>query len=160
VRVLLDAYVGVGGAPQLVIVGRRSPDAPVDLPPNVSLVTDLAHDAVMALWRRAALGIVPSLFPDPCPTVVLEAMVAGVPVVGSSNGGMPDLVVDGETGVLVPPGDVGALAAALDLLLADPGRARRLGEAGRARVESRFSLAEQARRVLEVYDGLRRTLAA
>jgi glycosyltransferase involved in cell wall biosynthesis len=123
VHVLLDAYAGIPGAPPLVIVGRQSPEAPVDLPAGVIQLTDLPHDAVMAVWKRAALGIVPSLFPDPCPTVVLEAMAAGVPVVGSRNGGMSDMVIDGESGFLVEAGAELQLREALCRVLVDePGR--------------------------------------
>jgi glycosyltransferase involved in cell wall biosynthesis len=85
------------------------------------------------------------------PLVVLEAMAQGKPVVATAVGGTPELVVHGETGLLVPPGDVDALAAALAQLLADPERARRMGEAGRARVERDFGVAALAERVLELY---------
>jgi glycosyltransferase involved in cell wall biosynthesis len=74
------------------------------------------------------------------------------PVVATPVGGTPELVVDGETGLLVPPRDPEALAAALRRLLEDPELARRLGEAGRARVAERFTAVEQARRIVEIYD--------
>jgi len=70
---------------------------------------------------------------DGSPLVVLEALSAGVPVVASAVGGIPDQVRDGVEGLLVPPGDPEALAAALRALLEDPARARALGEAGRRR---------------------------
>jgi glycosyltransferase involved in cell wall biosynthesis len=68
------------------------------------------------------------------PLKVLEAMAAGLPVVASDVGDLGELVGDGVTGLLVPPGDASALAAALDRLAADPAERRRMGEAGRARV--------------------------
>jgi glycosyltransferase involved in cell wall biosynthesis len=85
------------------------------------------------------------------PLVVLEAMAYGKPVVATSVGGTPELVVDGVTGILVPPDDATALADALAVVLADPARARRMGEAGRARVERAFSLAASTERVLSLY---------
>jgi glycosyltransferase involved in cell wall biosynthesis len=85
------------------------------------------------------------------PLVVLEAMAQGKPVVATAVGGTPELVLDGETGILVPPGDVAALTDALAALLADPERARRMGEAGRERVEREFSLAASTARVLALY---------
>lgn len=88
------------------------------------------------------------------PIVVLEAMAAGKPVVATRVGGTAELVVDGETGVLVQPRDPDALAAAIWELLDDPERARRLGAAGRRRVEERFSEEAMTRRILEVYDEL------
>jgi glycosyltransferase involved in cell wall biosynthesis len=82
---------------------------------------------------------------------VLEAMAAGVPVVATAVGGVPELVREGETGLLVPPRDPGALAAALGTLAADPELRRRLGEAGRRRVETEFSLDAFRRAHLDVY---------
>ena len=86
------------------------------------------------------------------PITVLEAMAHRKPVVATPVGGTPELVVDGETGVLVPPRDPEALAEALRALVADPQRARGLGEAGYARVSERFTVERMTTRVLEVYD--------
>jgi glycosyltransferase involved in cell wall biosynthesis len=85
------------------------------------------------------------------PLSVLEAMAAGLPVVASAVGGVPESVADGATGLLVPPGDAAALAAALEQLLADSALRRRLGAAGRERVRARFDLAELQRAHLELY---------
>jgi glycosyltransferase involved in cell wall biosynthesis len=74
------------------------------------------------------------------PVSVLEAMAAELPVVASAVGGMHELVVNGETGLLVPPGDVDELAAALGRLIADRDLRRRFGTAGRARAEALFDL--------------------
>jgi glycosyltransferase involved in cell wall biosynthesis len=84
------------------------------------------------------------------PMTILEAMAQGTPVVATSVGGTPELV-GADTGVLVPPGDVDALVEALRDLLADPARADRLAAAGRRRVETEFSAAAMAERVLELY---------
>ena len=73
------------------------------------------------------------------PNSVLEAMAAGVPVVATNVGAVPDAVIDGETGMIVPPGDSGALASALDALLRNPERARQLGAAGRRRARDHYS---------------------
>jgi glycosyltransferase involved in cell wall biosynthesis len=88
------------------------------------------------------------------PMAILEAMAAGLPVVATAVGGIPELVADGETGLLVPPGDPDALAAALRRLVADPELRRRLGEAARARVEERFSLAATRSAHLALYERL------
>ena len=86
------------------------------------------------------------------PLVVLEAMALGRPVVATTVGGTPELVADGETGLLVPPRDVEALTSALKQVLEDEGLRRRLGEAGRRRVAERFSSDAMTRDVLAVYD--------
>jgi glycosyltransferase involved in cell wall biosynthesis len=85
------------------------------------------------------------------PMSVLEAMAAGLPVVASAVGGVPELVRDGDTGALVPPRDPAALAAALARLAAEPELRERLGEAGRRRIEDEFSLSDCRRAHLEVY---------
>lgn len=85
---------------------------------------------------------------------VLEAMAAGRPVVATRVGGNPELVVDGKTGFLVAPRDPAALADAVLRLMRDPQLARRLGEAGRRRVESEFTLATMVGRLERLYGDL------
>lgn len=79
---------------------------------------------------------------DVFPTVIMEAMACAKPVVSTRLAGIPESVADGVTGLLVPPGDWEALADALDRLVRDPALRARLGEAGRARIESEFSVAK------------------
>ena len=102
------------------------------------------------LYERAAVVVCPSLR-EGFGVVCLEAMAHGRPVVASAVGGLLDLVVDGETGLLVPPGDVAALRAAIERLLGDPELRRRLGEAGRRRAAERFSWDVVTRQTLELY---------
>jgi glycosyltransferase involved in cell wall biosynthesis len=92
---------------------------------------------VRALLAGAGALAVPSIY-EGMPLVVLEAMEAGVPVVASRVSGIPEVVVDGKTGWLVPPEDPAALAAALGEALAQPDEARRRGAAGRRRLDERF----------------------
>jgi glycosyltransferase involved in cell wall biosynthesis len=104
---------------------------------------------------RALMGlldvlVVPSMT-EGSPLIVLEAMAAGVPVVASDVGGVPDQARHGEEGLLVPPGDPEALAGAMGELLRDPKRARRLGAAGRRRTENGFSHETLVRRIEGVY---------
>lgn len=82
---------------------------------------------------------------------VLEAMAGGTPVVASAVGGLPEVVIDGETGVLIPPGDSQSLETALDALIADPAIRCRMGLAGRTRAERVFDSRAMARRLEELY---------
>lgn len=95
---------------------------------------------VPALLADLDVFVLPSLW-EGFGLVLLEAMAAGRPVVASAVGAIPEIVRDGETGLLVPPGDSAALARAVVRVLRDPDLAARLGRAGRAGVETRFGLA-------------------
>lgn len=132
-HVLLDAYRLLGDAPPLVVIGypmRETDELLADLPPNVRALGPWPPQAVAAAWDAALMGIVPSTCQEACPTVVIEAMRAAIPVVATRMGGIPDLVAEGETGLLVPPSDAPALASAVASLLANPSEAARLGQGG------------------------------
>ena len=150
VEVLFIAYRSLSSPPPLVIAGRELPDAPVVRPPGVELLGPIAPAEVRELMRGASMVIVPSIVLDACPTVVLEAMAAGRPVVASSSGGISDLVVDGETGLLVPPGDAPALAMALAAMTSDPATARAMGRRGLDRVQG-YTASAVAGRVERLY---------
>jgi len=116
-------------------------------------------DELQASYARAAVCVLPSVLDARGDTeglgvVLLEAMNHGTPVIASRVGGIPDIVEDGVSGLLVPPGDADALAAALRRLRDDPVLARRLGEAGRRRLREQFSWPAIVRRWLDVYTGL------
>lgn len=134
IDVLLTAYAGLQRAPPLVLIGRRAPDTPTTFPPNVHVVGTWPHSAIMHAWRRSLFGVLPSVGPEACATVVMEAMACGKAVVASDIGGMPDIVDHDETGLLVPPGDAQALGRAMQALLDDRTLLAQLGTASLARV--------------------------
>ena len=133
VDVLIDAYRRLPSPPPLVLLGTPHPTSPAaeSLPAGVTMRTSVAHRSVIAAMVRAACVIVPSVGPDSLPMTVSEAQNCGVPVIGSAIGGIPEQIVDGKTGWLVPPGDARALADRLAELLASGDRARAMGQAGR-----------------------------
>ena len=88
------------------------------------------------------------------PVAVLEAMAAGLPVVATRVGGLPEVVEDGVTGFLVPPGDVDAMQSVLAKLAGDPALAARLGAAGQAHVQAHFTVQQMVRQVERLYDQL------
>jgi colanic acid/amylovoran biosynthesis glycosyltransferase len=102
------------------------------------------------LLEQAALLVLSSRH-EACPNVVLEAMAMALPVVATRVGGLPELVTPGETGWLVPPVNVSALAGAMSQLLGDPETREAFGRAGRERVERDFTLADMVRRHEEVF---------
>jgi glycosyltransferase involved in cell wall biosynthesis len=105
----------------------------------------------------AADVVVLSSYTEGLPNIALEASAAGVPVVATAVGGTPEVVTDGETGFLVPPGEPEPIAARVNELLDDALLRTRLGEAGRARMQSEFSFASQAERYLRLLHSLRST---
>jgi glycosyltransferase involved in cell wall biosynthesis len=126
IEVLLDAYGRLAARPPLVLIGKAWPDTPDDLPPGVTVLHDWPNPAVREAMRRCLALTAPSLLPEPFGIVVAEALAAGRPVVASAIGGIPEVVRHDAEGLLVPPGDVTALAAAFDRITRDPGLRDRL----------------------------------
>jgi glycogen(starch) synthase len=151
VGVLCDAYRRLVSPPQLVLAGRLVRGDVLELPAGARAFGLIDHEAVMDLMRGARLVAVPSICPDPCPTVVLEAMAAARPIVASATGGIVDLVDDGVTGLLVPPGEPARLAGAIAQLLADEAMAIAFGRAGAERVR-RFTASAVVGQVEAAYE--------
>jgi alpha-maltose-1-phosphate synthase len=105
---------------------------------------------VIQLLTHATVFAIPSIY-EPLGIVNLEAMACGTAVVGSRTGGIPEVVADGQTGLLVPPGEPGPLAAALNALISDPDRAEAMGQAGRKRAVAEFGWAAIAAQTAALY---------
>jgi glycosyltransferase involved in cell wall biosynthesis len=119
--------------------------------PNVLWINAMVPvEQVVQLYSHAAVFACPSVY-EPFGLINLEAMACETPVVASAVGGILEVVVDGTTGLLVPPARPDELAAALRRVLEDPARARAMGQAGRRRVEEHFSWASVAERTERVY---------
>ena len=103
--------------------------------------------------QSADVFVAPSLY-ESFGLVFLEAMRWGTPVIGTKAGGIPEIIKDGESGLLVPPGDHAELAAAIASLLNDRQKRLRLGESGRRRVEEEFSATTMAKRTLDFYSSV------
>ncbi|HEX8616322.1 MAG TPA: glycosyltransferase [Thermoanaerobaculia bacterium] len=159
IEVLLETVQRVPGAYFLIVGGG----------PNEEVFRQLAvkHGAgarvrwagfrtdVDALLAGCDLFVHPSLA-DAFPTVLLEAMAAGLPVIASRVGGIPEIVTPGVTGTLVPPGDAGALATAIAALLADRGAMARMSAAARERSQREFSAEAWLARLGELYEKVTR----
>ena len=130
-RKLRAGWQGSEPAPRLVCLGTARPDTP-DVPEGVVIRHDVPHAEVMAAWHGAAIGVVPSIM-EAMGQVAVEALLARTPLIASRTGGLADVVRHEESGLLVPPGDVDALYAAIVRLLTEPGLARRLRTEGHRR---------------------------
>jgi glycosyltransferase involved in cell wall biosynthesis len=134
---LLAAYRRLDGPPPLVLVGTRAPDTPETFPPaGVTMIEEVPHATVMAMWERALFGVLPTKAPEALGNVVHEAMSKGRAMIGTRPGGQEDMIEHGETGLLVPGGDIDALAEAMARLIADPGLRERIGVKARARARA------------------------
>jgi glycogen synthase len=136
VTVLLAAYEQLSDPPPLLMAGRTFPDTPLASVRGAEVLGPVPAQDMQDLMRSARVVVVPSIVGDACPTVVLEAMAAGRPVVGAASGGIPELVAEGSTGLLVPPGDAASLAGAMASLLASPAETSEMGRRGLERVHS------------------------
>ncbi len=151
IHTLLDAYQGLETLAPLVLIGAEHGRSGIEFPANVIVARNVKHDDVMTAWAHSALGVVPSIWPEPLGQVAIEAMAASKPVVAAAVGGLPDVVVDGETGLLVPPRDATALREALRTLLQDPERRARMGAAGRERAPY-FTVGPVANQIERLYE--------
>ena len=131
--------------------GARLPADLGHLRPYVTIGGWLSGAELRAAYKLADVVAVPSTYIDPFPTVNLEAMAAGKPVVATCFGGSPEVVLDGETGFIVDPLQVEALAGALLRLLKDDALRASMGERGRERIRAHFDLTRQVERMLEIY---------
>jgi glycosyltransferase involved in cell wall biosynthesis len=141
----------VGDGPELI--SCRSLALAEGIHEHVTFAGPASHDAIPKHLARADVFCLPSAWEGMAGSV-MEAMAAGLPVVGTRVNGIADLVEDGRTGLLVPPANPGALANALERLANDPALRRRLGAAGRARIESCFTLEGMVKAKQDLYVGL------
>jgi len=156
-RQLVEVYKALEDPPPLVLVGRCYLRELIEAPGVISLGR-LPHPVAIEVLRRSLFTVVPSLLPESFGLVALETASAGKSIIASRIGGLTDVVVDGETGILVRPGAREAMAKAMGRLLADEGLRRRMGEAARERAkdfspeavvpqfEQAYELALEARR--------------
>ncbi|MBV8459164.1 MAG: glycosyltransferase, partial [Acetobacteraceae bacterium] len=132
---------------ELLLAGPTDPDSANSL--SAETLRELASEPgiewlgpvadVRAVWRRAAIAVLPSTYGEGVPKTLLEAAACARPVVATDVPGCREAVSPGETGILVPPHDVEALAEAIAALAADPARRRAMGRAGRALMERCFA---------------------
>ncbi len=113
-----------------------------------------ARRDVAACLDAMDVAIHSSTNPEPFGRVLIEAMALGRPLIAPREGGPLEIVVDGETGILVPPRDPTALATAIDRLVADPALARRMGDAGRARVDAVFDIRHHVRALEAIFEDM------
>jgi glycosyltransferase involved in cell wall biosynthesis len=163
---LIEAFARIAGeAPEvrLEIAGDGPLRRPLErltsergLSARVTFHGSLPHREVAALMQKSSIICQPSVTAangdsEGLPTVVLEAAATGKPLIGTRHSGIPEIIADGTTGFLVPERDVAALADRILLLIKSTDLRRRMGKAGRERIEREFDLRKQAKRLEEIY---------
>jgi glycosyltransferase involved in cell wall biosynthesis len=136
VGTLLAAYARLDEdtRPELLLVGRPAMEL-TGLPVGARVEEKWDHGRVVSGFAHARAAVLPSQWPDPCPTTVLEAMALGAPLVTTPMGGISDMVRDEDSALVVPPGDVAATAAALDRVHTDLDLGRRLAAGAQVEVQ-------------------------
>lgn len=164
VDLLLDAFArlrGEGVDARLIVVGSGPMGDALEQQRRDLGITEVSHfeptTRAVADWMRRIDVFTLTSDTESFPNALLEAMACGCCVVGSRVGGVPELVRDGDTGVLVPPGDAVALANALRPLVADENRRRNLGDAAARSARSEFSVEAYVRRAEDLYESLLKT---
>ncbi|MXG88726.1 glycosyltransferase family 4 protein [Nocardioides flavescens] len=154
VGTVLAAYdrLDVASRPALLLVGREAMDLS-DLPAGARAEQKWDHDRIVSGFAHARAAVLPSQWPDPCPTTVLEAMALGAPLVTTAMGGIADMVTDGDSALVVPPGDVDMTTRALSRLLDSPELGARLAASGSVEVR-RYLQSTVAQRFEEIYASL------
>jgi len=139
VDVLIEAYLRLSTEAKLVIIGARHPDYHYRSTEKIVIVENASRNLVMEAYQNCLFSLFPSIRPDPFPVVTLEAMSHKKAVIASRSGGVAEVVVDRETGILVPPGDVEALSQAINDLLENSNIAYRMGQNGYERWQQNFT---------------------
>ena len=148
-HVLLEAYAGLRNAPPLVLVGRMI-ETDLKIPPNVIALGRVPHEVVTAVRQRSLFSVAPSVGAEPFGIVIIEAMAAGNPVVGSAIGGIPEIIQDGVSGMLVRPGDAESLRNAMQFLIDNPDDLQRMSNGARQRAQD-FTVERVVSRIEGVY---------
>jgi glycosyltransferase involved in cell wall biosynthesis len=157
-QIAIEAIKLLGDA-RMEIIGAGGMEAPLKaiiqetgLAGRITFTGYLDGTELRSRYRSALAVVVPGTIPENCPMVIQEAMAAGIPVIATNVGGIPELVVDGETGFLVPPNDPHALGARMQQLLDNPDLAVRLGTNGRRKIhEEKFRPAYHLTQLLGEY---------
>ncbi len=156
-RYLLEAVAQVSQSREikLTVVGNPKPDSPImrligdlGIGEMVTFARGIDHAEFLNLYARSSIAVVPSLY-EGFGLPAGEAMACGVPVISTTGGALPEVV--GDAGVLVPPADAGAIAAALNDLLDHPEKAQKLGQSGLSRVHNLFNWEKAAEKTVATY---------
>jgi glycosyltransferase involved in cell wall biosynthesis len=154
IDVLLRAYKDADIDSSLVVLGTKHPSygyTQFQRGNRIIIRENPPRELVVRALERCRFLVLPSICADACPTTVIEAMKYGKPVIASTVGGIPDLVVDGETGLLVPPGDARSLTEAIERLAGRKAECDEMGDEARNRFLRNFTLQKVVQDLIRIY---------
>lgn len=154
INVLIKAYQKLNTKTKLVLIGARHPDYHYESTENILVIENAPQSIVAEAYRGCRFVILPSIWPDPCPTVAFEAMSRKNAIIASRIGGFTDIVVDAKTGTLVSPNDAEGLSEAMRHLLENPEAAEKMGQKGYQRFIKNYTPNVTVPRIEHVYESL------
>lgn len=154
IDVLLEAYGNIDTKIKLVIIGTKHPAYSYKGRDGVTIIENAPDEVVNEAYKRCRFTVIPSIYPDPCPTVALEAMSKKRAIIGSNIGGLKDIIENGDNGILVPPNDTKDLAEAMAYLWSNRSICLKMGERGHMRLINQFNPEKVVQEIEAQYQGL------
>lgn len=118
---------------------------------NIEYLGPKNHAETIKHMKKAAIGVIPSIFQDPSPFVAYEFQACGTPAIATNVGGIPEIIEDKKTGILIPPDKPGTLAKKIMQLKRDPAKRRKMGEEGRKRIQKKFTAEKTKPKYVRLY---------
>ncbi|HEX76374.1 MAG TPA: glycosyltransferase family 4 protein [Dehalococcoidia bacterium] len=155
VNLLIEAYYKLNAKTKLVMIGGKRPDYRYESTEDILVIEDAPHDIVMQAMSRCRFAVFPSICAEAFGIVVLEAMSQKKAVIASDIGGLKDVIIDSQTGILVPPNNSDKLAEAISHLLQSPERASEMAQKGYERFMKNYTPEAVVPMIIDVYQGLK-----
>jgi glycosyltransferase involved in cell wall biosynthesis len=155
VGLLVEAYQKIRAQTKLVLIGASHPSYRYQGTDDILVKENAPYNLVLEAYQKCHFAAFPSIWPEPFGIVVLEAMSQKKAVIATNIGGFTDSIVDGKTGILVPPNDVGALATAISYLLENPNVVEEMGQAGYKRWKENFTPEVVVPKIEELYHSIK-----
>lgn len=154
VDTLIKAYERMDTKTNLVVIGVKHPCYNYVRKKGVTIIENASRRTVLTAYSNCRLVVSPSIWPEPFGLVALEAMSFSKPIVASRVGGLQEVVVDGVTGILVPPGDPGKLAESVTRMLQNPDMCQKMGNLGYKRLITSFSTGQVVPKIENIYESI------
>ncbi|MFC1902530.1 glycosyltransferase family 4 protein [Chloroflexota bacterium] len=154
VDLLIQAFQKLRTKTSLVIIGTTHPDYHYRSAENIYVIKDVSHHTVLTAMSKCRFAVFPSILPETFALVSLEAMSQRKAVIASNIGGLKELVVNNETGILVPPNSLDSLSGAISYLLGKPEEASRMGEMGHSIFLENYTPNTVIPKLMEVYESM------